>query len=142
MNDLKILAVKTSWSYVMRDAEEAGTLFYRRLFQLDPSLRLLFKHDIDAQAGKLTDMVTYIIARLQHMDDIERVITALATRHVQYGTKPQHYGTVGEALLWTLETVLGDRWDDDTRIAWTEVYGLVANTMINAENGLESVPEN
>ncbi len=142
MNDLKILAVKTSWSYVMRDAEEAGTLFYRKLFQLDPSLRMLFKHDIDAQAGKLTDMVTYIIARLQHMDDIERVITALATRHVQYGTRPQHYQTVGQALLWTLETVLKDRWDDDTRAAWTEVYGLVATTMINAENGLESVPEN
>ena len=142
MNDLKILAVKTSWSYVMRDAEEAGTLFYRKLFQLDPSLRLLFKHDIDAQAGKLTDMVTYIIARLQHMDDIERVITALATRHVQYGTKREHYRTVGEALLGTLETMLGDRWDDHTRTAWAEVYGLVANTMINAENGLESVPEN
>jgi nitric oxide dioxygenase len=140
MNDLKILAVKTSWSYVMKDAEEAGTLFYRKLFQLDPSLRLLFIHDIDAQAGKLTDMVTYIIARLQHMDDIERVITALATRHVQYGTRPEHYRTVGEALLRTLETVLEDRWDDDTRAAWTEVYGLVATTMINAKNGLESVP--
>jgi nitric oxide dioxygenase len=139
MNDLKILAVKTSWSYVMKDAEEAGTLFYRKLFQLDPSLRLLFIHDIDAQAGKLTDMVTYIIARLQHMDDIERVITALATRHVQYGTRPVHYRTVGEALLRTLETVLEDRWDDDTRAAWTEVYGLVATTMINAKNGLESV---
>ncbi len=142
MNDLKILAVKTSWSYVMRDAEEAGTLFYRKLFQLDPSLRRLFKHDIDAQAGKLTDMVTYIISRLQHMDDIERVITALATRHVQYGTRPEHYQTVGQALLSTLETMLGNRWDDDTRTAWTEVYGLVATTMINAENGLESVPEN
>jgi nitric oxide dioxygenase len=142
MNELKILAVKTSWSYVMKDAEEAGTLFYRKLFQLDPSLRLLFKHDIDAQAGKLTDMVTYIIARLQRMDDIERVITALATRHVQYGTRPEHYQTVGQALLWTLETVLEDRWDDDTRAAWTEMYGLVATTMINAENGLESVPEN
>ncbi len=142
MNDLKMLAVKTSWSYVMKDADEAGTLFYRKLFQLDPSLRLLFKHDIDAQAGKLTDMVTYIIARLQHMDDIERVITALATRHVQYGTRPQHYQTVGQALLWTLETLLKDRWDDDTRTAWTEVYGLVATTMINAENGLASVPEN
>ncbi|MBD0255284.1 MAG: hemin receptor [Cytophagales bacterium] len=142
MIDLKILAVKTSWSYVMRDAEEAGTLFYRKLFQLDPSLRLLFKHDIDAQAGKLTDMVTYIIARLQRMDDIERVITALAARHVQYGTRPEHYRTVGEALLSTLETVLGDRWDKDTRAAWTDVYGLVATTMINAENGLESVPEN
>jgi hemoglobin-like flavoprotein len=137
-----MLAVKMSWSYVKKDADEAGTLFYRKLFQLDPSLRQLFKHDIDAQATKLTDMVTYIIARLQHMDDVERVITALATRHVQYGTKPEHYQTVGQALFWTLETVLGERWDDETRAAWTEMYTLVATTMINAENGLESVPEN
>jgi nitric oxide dioxygenase len=125
----------------MKDADEAGTLFYRKLFQLDPSLRSLFKHDIDAQATKLTDMVTYIIARLQRMDDVERVITALATRHAQYGARPEHYQTVGKALLWTLETALGERWDDETRTAWTEVYTLVATTMINAENGLEPVPE-
>ena len=141
MNDLRILAVKTSWSYVIRDAEEAGTLFYRKLFQLDPSLRLLFKHDIDAQATKLTDMMTYIIARLQHLDDVERVATGLASRHVQYGTKPEHYQTVGEALFQTLETMLDKRWDDHTSAAWKEVYALVASTMINAENGLESVPE-
>jgi nitric oxide dioxygenase len=126
----------------MKDAEEAGTLFYRKLFQLDPSLRHLFKHDIDAQAAKLTDMVTYIIARLQHVDYVERVITGLATRHVQYGTKPEHYQTVGQALFWMLETMLGERWDDHTRTAWTGKYTLVATTMINAENGLESVPEN
>jgi hemoglobin-like flavoprotein len=34
-----------------------------------------------------------------------------------------------------------NRWDDDTRTAWMEVYTLVATTMINAENGLESVPD-
>jgi nitric oxide dioxygenase len=142
MNDLRILAIKTSWSYVMKDAEEAGTLFYQKLFRLDPSLRLLFRHDINAQATKLTNMVTCIIARLQCMDDVKRVITALAARHVQYGAKPEHYQTVGQALLWTLESVLVNRWDDDTRTAWMEVYTLVATTMINAENGLESVPEN
>ncbi len=142
MNDLRMLAVKMSWSYVMKDADEAGTLFYRKLFQLDPSLRPMFKHDIDAQSTKLTDMVTYIISRLQHVDDVERVITALATRHLHYGVKPEHYQTVGQALFWTLETMLGERWDDHTRAAWTEVYALVATTMINAENGLESVPEN
>lgn len=141
MNDLKILAVKTSWSYVLPDAEEAGSLFYRKLFQLDPSLRPMFKHDIDAQATKLIDMVTYIIAKLQYLDDVEPVISALAVRHVRYGTKPEHYRTVGQALMLTLETVLQDRWDDETRAAWTEVYALVAQTMIKAENGMEPVPE-
>jgi hemoglobin-like flavoprotein len=139
MNDLKILAVKTSWSYVLQNAEEAGSLFYRKLFQLDPSLRLLFKHDIDAQATKLMDMVTYIIAKLQHLNDVEPIISALATRHVRYGTKPEHYKTVGQALLSTLETILRNRWNDEVREAWTDVYSLVARTMIKVENGMEPV---
>jgi nitric oxide dioxygenase len=141
MNDLKILAVKTSWSYVLPDAAEAGALFYRNLFQLDPSLRLLFKHDIDVQATKLTDMVTYIIAKLQRMNDIEPVITALATRHVRYGTRPEHYKTVGQALLATLETMLQDRWNEETREAWTEVYSMIAGTMSKAENEMAPVAE-
>lgn len=139
MHNLKILTVKTSWSYVLPDAEAAGSLFYRNLFQLDPSLRLLFKHDIDVQATKLTDMVTYIIAKLQRMDDVEPVITALATRHVRYGARPEHYHTVGKALLATLETMLKDRWNGEVRDAWTEVYSLVARTMSKAENGMNPV---
>jgi nitric oxide dioxygenase len=49
---------------------------------------------------------------------------------VGYGTRPEHYQTVGQGLLWSLENILGDRWSAQTRQAWTEAYTIMANTML------------
>jgi hemoglobin-like flavoprotein len=37
---------------------------------------------------------------------------------------------VGECLLFTLEKVIGDKWDEETREAWAAVYDVLAETMI------------
>jgi hemoglobin-like flavoprotein len=132
MNDLKILAVKNSWSYVILHSEEAGELFYGRLFELEPSLRAMFKGDLKAQSKKLMDMVTLVVAKLQKLEDIETEVKALGQRHVRYGTRPEHYAVVGEALLWTLENGLGPRWNEEVKQAWTEVYTILASAMIKA----------
>jgi hemoglobin-like flavoprotein len=132
MNDWKILAVKNSWSYLLLDSEEAGALFYQKLFELDPSLEPLFKHVMPTQAKKLVDMLTLMIANLQSMGNITEEVSALAKRHVHYGTQPGHYQTVGTALLYTLEIQLEDRWNEDIRQAWIEVYDQWAKAMIEA----------
>jgi nitric oxide dioxygenase len=41
----------------------------------------------------------------------------------------QHYATVGEALLWTLEQGLGEYFDAGVRKAWTLTYLALAGTM-------------
>ena len=53
----------------------------------------------------------------------------MGARHVGYGAVPQHYATVGEALLWALARGLGVAFDSDTRSAWVKVYELLATTM-------------
>ena len=46
--------IKTSWRAVEPIADDAAALFYDRLFELDPQLRLLFRHtDMTAQRTKL-----------------------------------------------------------------------------------------
>jgi nitric oxide dioxygenase len=45
---------------------------------------------------------------------------------------PDHYDTVGSALLWTLEKGLGEQFTDDVREAWTAAYTLLSSTMIDA----------
>ena len=42
------------------------------------------------------------------------------------------YGTVGAALLWTLEQGLGEAWTPEAKVAWTEVYGILSSTMIDS----------
>jgi nitric oxide dioxygenase len=49
---------------------------------------------------------------------------------VSYGVTAEHYGTVGDALLWTLEQGLGEAFGPATREAWLEAYGALSDAMI------------
>jgi hemoglobin-like flavoprotein len=48
---------------------------------------------------------------------------------VAYGVRPEHYATVGEALLWTLDEGLGALRTAEARDAWVATYEFVATTM-------------
>ena len=43
--------VQSSFEKVLPISEQAAALFYSRLFEVDPSLRPLFKTDIEVQAA-------------------------------------------------------------------------------------------
>ena len=53
--------------------------------------------------------------------------------HTKYGVKDEHYSAVGSALIWPLEKGLGEHWNDDVRIAWTEIYITLAGAMMTAQ---------
>jgi hemoglobin-like flavoprotein len=57
----KIL-VQQSFALIMPIADDAAALFYRRLFELDPSLERMFKGDMAEQRRKLMQMLTAISA--------------------------------------------------------------------------------
>jgi hemoglobin-like flavoprotein len=63
------------------------------------------------------------------------VLREMGRRHAGYGVEPEHYTTVGEALLWALEQALGDDFTSETKEAWAKAYDLIASTMIEAANG-------
>lgn len=114
------------------DAETVGGLFYDKLFFETPEARRLFTVPREEQARKLIDMVNLIIMRLDRLDQLTEDIRELAIRHIGYGTKPEHYALVGNALLWTLERGLGQDWNPELQQAWTSCYQLLADTMIRA----------
>ena len=113
-------------------AEAAAELFYARLFELDPSLRPLFKGDMKVQGQKLMDMIAAAVEGLSDLETIVPAVQDLGVRHAGYGVKTGHYDTVGSALLWTLEKGLGEQFTDDVREAWTDAYTLLSTTMIDA----------
>jgi hemoglobin-like flavoprotein len=122
--------VQQSWRSVEPIADAAATLFYARLFQLDPDLRKLFHStDFQEQKRKLMQTLALVVGGLDHMDTIGPSLEALGRRHEGYGVRDSHYATVGEALLWTLAQGLGDAFTPQVRAAWEETYGLVAAVM-------------
>ena len=124
--------VRDSWAKVVPISETAAELFYNRLFELDPSLRPLFRSDMTEQGRKLMGMITVAVNGLDRLDEIIPAVRALGKRHSGFGVTNDQYDTVAAALLWTLERGLGDAFTDDTRNAWIKTYTLLSTTMKEA----------
>lgn len=132
MTPEQIQLVQTSWSKVTPIAEQAAILFYTRLFQLDPNLKVLFKGDMQTQGRRLMAMIDMAVVNLHQLDQVIPEIRASGVRHVGYGVKPEHYQTVGAALLWMLEQGLKEDFTPEVKTAWISVYGALSSTMIAA----------
>src|SRR6266487_2270126 len=126
MTPEQMVLVQESFRLVEPIADTAAELFYKRLFELDPSLRVLFPEDMRAQRRNLMQMLTIAVRGLRRLDAIVPAIQALGRRHAGYGVRPEHFDTVGAALLWTLAQGLGPAFTPEVRDAWVALYGVLA----------------
>jgi hemoglobin-like flavoprotein len=129
MSPLQVHHIRRSFAELSRHEEVAALVFYRRLFEIDPALRPLFKGDIQEQSKKLLEMLAALIAMLERPLGLELELRAMGVRHAGYGVKDEHYATVGAALLDMLAVTLGSRFTTELREAWTALYGAVEATM-------------
>ena len=128
----QIQLVQRSFEKVLPIKEAAAEMFYNRLFALDPDLRDLFRTDMKEQRRKLMAMLATAVAGLTRLDELVPALRALGIRHAGYAVRPEHYTTVGEALLWTLEQGRGEDFTDEVKEAWVAAYTLLSSTMIEA----------
>jgi hemoglobin-like flavoprotein len=134
MNNEQKLLVQKTFEMVAPIADVAAGLFYGRLFEVDPSLKPLFRGDIKDQGKKLMATLKVAVQSLERLDALVPVVQALGRRHLAYGVRDEHYDTVGAALLWTLEKGLGEAFTPEVKEAWGEVYGILAKVMKDAAN--------
>jgi nitric oxide dioxygenase len=132
MTPQQVTAVQASFAKVTPIAETAAALFYGRLFETAPETKALFKGDMAAQGKKLMGAIALVVNGLGRIETVAPTVRELAKRHVAYGVKPEHYATVGAALLWTLEKGLADDFTPEVRAAWTDAYGALSGMMIAA----------
>ena len=67
MDANQINLVQSSWSKVIPISETAADLFYNRLFEIDPSTKVLFKGDMKEQGRKLMQMITAAVNGLNDL---------------------------------------------------------------------------
>ncbi|HEY0182515.1 MAG TPA: globin family protein [Rhodopila sp.] len=124
--------VRDSFAKVVPIAPQAAALFYERLFLLDPTLRPLFKGDMNEQGRKLMAMLGTAVANLGRLETIVPAVQDLGRRHKTYGVPPDSYDTVAAALIWTLGQGLGAAFTPPVEAAWTEAYTILATVMKDA----------
>src|ERR1700754_1567291 len=131
MNPSQVKLVQESFAKVAAISEQAAVIFYDRLFEVAPSVKAMFPADMTEQRKKLMATLGVVVNGLSNLESILPAASALATRHVSYGAKPEHYPVVGGALLWTLDKGLGAAWTPEVAAAWTAAYGTLSTFMIS-----------
>ena len=129
MTPKQIILIQTSFEQVLPIADTAAELFYGRLFELDPSLRPLFRGNMAEQGRKLMTTLKVVVNGLQRLEALVPAVQTLGQRHAGYGVKDEHYQTVGAALLWTLEQGLGEAFTPEIKDAWATAYTILAEVM-------------
>lgn len=133
MNAEQVKLVQESFQKVVPIADVAATLFYGRLFDLDPSLESLFKGDMVEQGRKLMQTLTVVVKSLDRFEQVLSAVQTLGARHAGYGVRERDYVTVGRALIWTLKKGLGEDFTPQAEAAWVDTYTALAGVMKTAQ---------
>ncbi len=128
----QITLVQSTFASIALASDQVAATFYERLFELDPSTRALFHTPMPEQGYKLMQMIGAAVMGLDRFDELAPAIQDLGRRHIGYGVKPEHFDTVGAALLWALESALGEEFTPSVREAWAAAYHLLASTAASA----------
>ena len=132
MTEQQVRLVQQTFMRVLPISDLAAQLFYKRLFELDPSLRPMFKGDMQEQGRKLMQMIGMTVQGLSVPGEIMGLVADLGRKHVEYGVIDAHYDTVRTALMWTLGQGLGADFTAEVKMAWTEAYEFLAKVMKDA----------
>lgn len=134
MTPRQIDLVRTTFGSLAPRAAEVASTFYARLFQRAPSLRPLFRGDLQAQGSKLMQALVLAVGSLEELDAIRPQLAELGRRHDAYGVRAEDYATVAGALMETLEAELRAAFTSEVRAAWGAAYDALAQAMQQRES--------
>lgn len=132
MTPMQVELVKNTFEKIAVPPEQAGAIFYARLFELDPRARNLFRGDLAQQGRALFAMLEMIAKTLEVREKIVPIVHELGHRHALYGVDAPDYGPFRQALLDTLERLLGPHFVLPIRDAWGAAYDELADIMRQA----------
>jgi hemoglobin-like flavoprotein len=135
-------AVRSSWRAVRIGLKDQATnIFYTHLFEKYPSVRPLFKDDMDVQSKKLFQAVCLVVDGVDNLDTLIPILHALGKAHAGFGTVRAHYEAVTECFLWMLNSILAQTPNiAEVTDAWEWALTLIGGIM--ADGGDEAMEEN
>jgi hemoglobin-like flavoprotein len=136
LTDKDIALVKETLALVLPIADAAAEMFYQHLFEMAPEVKPLFKGDMKKQGAMLMGSIKLAVDNINNPSVLLPAIQKLGERHAKYNVQEDHYTTVGQALLWTLEQGLADAFTPDVKTAWAATYTTLACEMIKAQRSV------
>lgn len=126
------LLIRRTMEEIAPVADRATSYFYALLFIRHPELRDLFPAAMDTQRDRLLKALLTAADRIDDPDALRTFLSHLGRGHRKYGTRPEHYPAVGEALMGALARYAPDGWTPQTEAAWVRAYTAISQMMIDA----------
>jgi len=137
LTDTTIRLMRESGALLPAGAAAPVEAFYRRLFELAPEVRPLFKRDIALQSQKLSEMLAWVLDHLEQPESLLPALRRLGARHATYGVQIDYYAPVGSALIWMFQHTLGNRFTLEMEEAWLDAFAFISTEM---ERGCREEP--
>ncbi|KAJ4295235.1 hypothetical protein N0V90_007246 [Kalmusia sp. IMI 367209] len=112
------------------------TRFYADMIEANPELKNIFNNTHQAtghQARALAGALYAYAANLDDLGNLAPAVELICHKHASLGIKAEQYSIVGDFLLRTMKTVLGDAATEEVLDAWGAAYWQLANIMIQKE---------
>jgi len=133
---LNVELLESSFELLAPVAEEMIGAFYSLLFERFPGVIPMFDKTTQAQqVTKLVAAIKLTIGNLRNPEKLVGALQAMGERHQAYGAEAAHYQAVNDTLLEVMQQYAGDNWTNEVNDAWTGALNLIADTMLSAYQG-------
>lgn len=142
--------IQTSWDTVKQIPNYeivAGNILFKKIFDIAPGSHQIFsfgkEYDIPTDEMYLNPKMlnhfhllfntidaAITLMNTGKLNELVTVLIGLGRRHAKYGVVDAHYPVVGEALIYTLQTALGDAFTEEVREEWIKLYALITEKML------------
>jgi NAD(P)H-flavin reductase/hemoglobin-like flavoprotein len=137
---IDVSLIKESFALLEPISDRLTGHFYAELFLADPSLRAMFPAAMDTQRDRIFSALARCVQGIDRPEFIADYVRQLGRGHRKYGVLPQHYPTLGQALIAALRRYSGSTWTPTVENAWRAAYALIARMMIEAAAEAEDEP--
>jgi NAD(P)H-flavin reductase/hemoglobin-like flavoprotein len=130
--------IKASLQAIDPIADTVVGHFYALLFMIDPALRDLFPVSMAAQRDRLLQALLHIGRNADDLSGLTPFLEQLGRDHRKYGVRPEHYQSVGTALMTALARYTREQWTAELAESWGEAYQIAATVMLQAAHAADA----
>jgi hemoglobin-like flavoprotein len=130
----EVMMIRYSFGLLAERADRAVPMFFGRLFELAPRVRLLFPGEMAQHQMKFTMMLVWLVERVDKPAELVPALRELGARHQRYGVTSEMFEPAWAALIYTFRKVLGDEFTLEMEACWMRVLEVIATEM---ERGAE-----
>ena len=123
------LLVQSTIGVLLQHQKQFTTHLYRRLFEIAPGARALFRGNLESQGQMLSHMLQFLVYAMSRPENMALGLRDLKRRHDAYGVAPEHYASFRQAFLEAPGAVLGEKYTPPVEAAWTNTIDMIIGSM-------------